>query len=116
MLGAMNDTQSIAGFAPGEREYIRRELDQFFSTLPTVAEGFPLRVWRGGQHAGEPKIPPSTLSHSHCRVKPLQLDAGVGAGELPVSLGVMLVPAVLPSGDFVDQGLLVGDAAIETLP
>jgi hypothetical protein len=60
MLGAMKDTsqQLIAGFAPGEREYIRRELDQFFSTLPTVAEGFPLRVWRGGQHAGEPKIPP----------------------------------------------------------
>jgi hypothetical protein len=46
MLGAMKDTwqQSIAGFAPGEREYIRRELDQFFSTLPTVAEGFPIRV------------------------------------------------------------------------
>ena len=64
MLGAMKATpqQLIAGFAPGEREYIRRELDQFFSTLPTVAEGFPLRVWRGGQHAGEPKIPPRTGS------------------------------------------------------
>jgi hypothetical protein len=60
MLGAMKDTrqQLIAGFAPSEREYIRRELDQFFSTLPTVAEGFQLRVWRGGQRAGEPKIPP----------------------------------------------------------
>ena len=30
----------IAGFTYAEREYIRRELDQFFSTLPTVAEGF----------------------------------------------------------------------------
>ena len=58
MLGAMKDTRLIAGFAPSEREYIRRELDQFFSTLPTVAEGFQLRVWRGGQRAGEPKIPP----------------------------------------------------------
>jgi hypothetical protein len=64
ILGAMKETgqQLIAGFAPGEREYIRRELDQFFSTLPTVAEGFPLRVWRGGQHVGEPKIPPSAGS------------------------------------------------------
>ena len=64
MLGAMKATpqQLIAGFAPGEREYIRRELDQFFSTLPTVAEGFPLRVWRGGQQAGTPKIPPSAGS------------------------------------------------------
>jgi hypothetical protein len=64
MLDAMNDTrqQLIAGFAPGEREYIRRELDQFFSTLPTVAEGFPLRVWRGGQQAGEAKIPPRAKS------------------------------------------------------
>ena len=30
----------IAGFTAGERDYIRRELDMFFSTLPSVAEGF----------------------------------------------------------------------------
>jgi hypothetical protein len=34
----------IAGFTTGERDYIRREirreLDIFFSTLPSVAEGF----------------------------------------------------------------------------
>jgi len=35
-------------FTPAERDYIRRELDMFFSTFPTVAEGFQLRVWRGG--------------------------------------------------------------------
>jgi hypothetical protein len=29
----------IAGFTTGERDYIRRELDIFFSTLPSVAEG-----------------------------------------------------------------------------
>jgi hypothetical protein len=29
----------IAAFTAAERDYIRRELDQFFSTLPTVAEG-----------------------------------------------------------------------------
>ena len=29
----------IAGFTAGERDYIRRELDIFFSTLPSVAEG-----------------------------------------------------------------------------
>jgi hypothetical protein len=38
----------IAGFTAGERDYIRRELDMFFSTLPTVAEGFQLKTWRGG--------------------------------------------------------------------
>jgi hypothetical protein len=37
-------TALIAGFTSGEREYIRRELDQFFSTLPTVAEGFLLKT------------------------------------------------------------------------
>ena len=45
-------------FTPKEREYIRRELDIFFGTLPSVADGFQLRTWRGGPHAGEPKIPP----------------------------------------------------------
>jgi hypothetical protein len=49
-------------FTPGEREYIRRELDMFFSTYPTVAEGFQLKTWRGGPQAGQPKLPPSAQS------------------------------------------------------
>jgi hypothetical protein len=48
-----------AGFSTAEREYIRRELDVFFSTHPSVAEGFQLKVWRGGPQAGQPKIPPT---------------------------------------------------------
>ena len=47
----------IAGLTSGERDYIRRELDQFFSTLPTVAEGFQIKTWRGGPQAGQPKLP-----------------------------------------------------------
>jgi hypothetical protein len=47
------------GFTTGEREYIRRELDVFFSTYPSVAEGFQLKTWRGGPQAGQPKIPPT---------------------------------------------------------
>lgn len=31
----------------------------FFSTLPTVADGFQLKIWRGRPEAGKPKIPPS---------------------------------------------------------
>ncbi len=52
----------IAGFTSTEREYIRRELDQFFSTLPTVAEGFQLNTWRGGPKKGQPKLPPPAKS------------------------------------------------------
>ena len=51
-----------AGFTAGERDYIRRELDCFFSTFPTVAEGFQLRTWRGGPEAGKPKLPPAAKS------------------------------------------------------
>jgi hypothetical protein len=51
-------TAPAAGFTPGERDYIRRELDMFFSTLPTVAEGFQLKTWRGGPDAGKPKLSP----------------------------------------------------------
>ncbi len=46
-----------AAFTPAERDYIRRELDMFFSTLPSVAEGFQLKTWRGGPQAGRPKVP-----------------------------------------------------------
>jgi len=49
-------------FTPAERDYIRRELDMFFSTYPTVAEGFQLKMWRGGPQAGQPKLPPAAKS------------------------------------------------------
>jgi hypothetical protein len=39
-----SDSPSSADLTPAEREYIRHELDQFFSTLPSVAEGFQLRT------------------------------------------------------------------------
>jgi hypothetical protein len=55
-------TELLAGFTAGERDYIRRELDQFFSTLPSVAEGFLLKIWRGGPEAGKPKLPPAAKS------------------------------------------------------
>ena len=47
----------MAGFTSAEREYIRSELDLFFSTLPSVAEGFQIKTWRGGPQAGKPKVP-----------------------------------------------------------
>jgi len=53
-----SESPSSVDFTSGEREYIRRELDQFFSTLPSVAEGFQLRTWRGGPQARQPKVPP----------------------------------------------------------
>jgi 2-hydroxychromene-2-carboxylate isomerase len=52
----------LAGFTAAERDYIRRELDMFFSTLPRVAEGFQLRTWRGGPQAGQPKLSPVAKS------------------------------------------------------
>ncbi len=79
----------IAGFTSGEREYIRRELDQFFSTLPSVAEGFMLRTWRGGPQAGHPKLPPAAknlierglmrLDAEQRLPRLLFTDAGLGA-------------------------------------
>ena len=59
MAQAMStSTTSAAGaFTAAERDYIRRELDMFFSTLPSVAEGFHIKTWRGGPQAGQPKVP-----------------------------------------------------------
>jgi len=53
---------AVATFTAREREYIRRELDGFFSTLPSVAEGFQLKTWRGGPEAGKPKLSPTVTS------------------------------------------------------
>jgi hypothetical protein len=61
MSPAMTKPQKgpTVGFTPGEREYVRRGLDMFFSTYPSVAEGFHLKTWRSGPQAGQPKIPPT---------------------------------------------------------
>jgi hypothetical protein len=40
-----------------ERAYIPGELDAFFSTLPSVAEGFIVKVWKSGPLEGKPKVP-----------------------------------------------------------
>jgi hypothetical protein len=53
---------TMTTFTPGERDYIRRELDMFFSTYPSVAEGFQLKTWRGGPQARQPKLPPPARS------------------------------------------------------
>ena len=47
-------TPAPCPFTPQEREYIRRELDMFFGTLPSMAEGFQLRTWHGGPLVGQP--------------------------------------------------------------
>ena len=58
----MTKRASVTGLSPGERAYIRRELDMFFSTLPMVAEGFQLKLWRSGPEAGKPKLSPAARS------------------------------------------------------
>jgi hypothetical protein len=59
----MSEVSATAtAFNPAERDYIRRELDMFFSSLPTIAEGFQLKTWRGGPRAGLPKLPPAAVS------------------------------------------------------
>ncbi|MBV8522693.1 MAG: hypothetical protein JOY71_11315 [Acetobacteraceae bacterium] len=49
-------------FTPTERAYIRSELDRYFTTLPTVAEGLMLRTWKTGPRAGQPKLGPAAQS------------------------------------------------------
>jgi hypothetical protein len=55
-------TSFESGLSPEERNYIRRELDMVFSTLPTVADGFLLKVWATGPNKGRPKLPPAAQS------------------------------------------------------
>jgi hypothetical protein len=44
-----------------------------------------------------------------------EFDTGVGRCEVPVGLGVAGIAIVLPGCDFLDQGLLVGNAPVEAL-
>src|SRR5689334_8579534 len=48
-----------SSFTAAERELLRRELGVHFGQYPRLADGLLLRSWRGGPHAGEPKLPPT---------------------------------------------------------
>ena len=61
-------------------------------------------------------LPETTPRNSnHIPDGTFELNAGVCGCELPVGFGVMDVAMFLPCGNFVGQGLFVGDAAIQTL-
>jgi hypothetical protein len=55
-------TTEAPAFNAVERNYVRQQLDVFFSTLPTVAEGVQLRTWKTGTRKGAPKVPPAAQS------------------------------------------------------
>ena len=45
----------------------------------------------------------------------LEFDTCVWGCEVPIGLGVFGVSVVLPGGDFIGEGLLIGNAAVESL-
>jgi hypothetical protein len=49
------------------------------------------------------------------RVEVLEFDPGIFGCELPIGFGVMAIALVLPGGNFLDECLLVRDAAIKAL-
>jgi transposase len=57
--------------------FTAKELDLFFGTLPSVADGFQLRTWRGGPLAGRPKLPPPprTMGFDHRTLEAIRLMA-----------------------------------------
>jgi hypothetical protein len=59
-LGDVDNAESDdRGLTSSERDFIRRELDRFFSTLPSVADGFLIKIWRGSPQAGRPAALPA---------------------------------------------------------
>ena len=45
----------------------------------------------------------------------LEFDPCIGGCEVPVGLGVVGIAVALPCGDFLDEGLFVGNPAVEAL-
>jgi hypothetical protein len=45
----------------------------------------------------------------------LKFEAMIFGVELPIGFGVIGIAVVLPRGDFLDEGLFVGNATIEAL-
>ena len=96
-----NATIETTEFTPGERAYIRGELDQFMSTLPTVAEGFMLKTWRGGPNAGRPKL--SATAQGLVERGLMRLDAAVRPPRLFFTeAGLAALREMMADGRFAD--------------
>ena len=80
--------ETAGGFTAGERDYIRRELDMFFSTLPRVADGFQLKTWRGGPLAKQPKVPPVARGLIDRGLMRLDADGTLRIETLPETAGL----------------------------
>src|SRR3712207_3551295 len=72
-------------FTAQERDLIRREMGMRFGQLPSLADGLFLRTWRGGEHRGEPKIPPAVRTMLE---RGLEVSHGVGVGALGVHVEI----------------------------
>ena len=69
-------TTTATAFDQVEREYVRRELDVFFSTLPTVAEGFQLGTWSSAVACVEKTFGGQLVGQQHAML--LQFDVVIG--------------------------------------
>ena len=76
------ESAPIEAFTPAERDYNRRELDMFFSTLPAVADWFPAQDFGRRTGSGEAEESPegfgSVINSFNVRV--LQAAQRVAAG------------------------------------
>ncbi|MBE7157945.1 MAG: hypothetical protein INR62_05850 [Rhodospirillales bacterium] len=59
---AQPTTDAALPFTTRERELIRHEFTRRFGQDPSITDGIFLRTWRGGERAGQPKIPPAVQS------------------------------------------------------
>lgn len=88
-------------FTSSERAYIRSELDQFMSSLPTVAEGFMLKTWRGGPKAGQPKL--SAIAQGLVERGLMRLDLAIWPPKLFFTeAGLSALRQMMADGRFAD--------------
>ena len=97
-----------------------RECGQAVGNAQALSTGCPHAPGGVGRcaerrYAARPHSRPSVLSFIKCRIKALELHAGVVSGEPPVDLGPDAVSVRLPSHDLVAQDLDSVDTAVETL-
>ena len=105
---------------------------QFFRELPEPsgseqASGIIMTAWAGGAVeqptiTGRTRRAPDSIQPLFADLTAIQLKASdsweetsIGCCEVPIGLCVVGIAIVLPSGDFVDEGVFVGDAAVEAL-
>ena len=91
-------------FTTAERALIRYEFMIRFGQAPSLADGIWLKVWRSGERAGQPKVPPAVASMVARGLVEVRTGTRIAARAVFTPAGLVALRELARDRRFLDRG------------